>query len=162
MSKKEKKLVEKMPVEKYYAPYASKYFSYPVIYVDDNGDVREVIKKDYKGNMQFTVNGKPLKVMEREKFVPIRTKMSQGFLSEAVFDPNTEDPQELARGEALRKLVNGVDVLTEEQKDKRENLAAWIEKKKRKELEDRLAVAEANAARADELEKRLMKLEKEK
>jgi uncharacterized lipoprotein YddW (UPF0748 family) len=157
-----KKVIEKKPIEKFYALYAHYTFGYPVVYEDDNGDVKEVIKQNYKGENMFSTQGRPLKVMEMEKFNPIRTKMSQGFLSEAVFDPNTEDPQELARGKALRELVNGVDVLTEEQKDKHENLAAWIEKRKRQDLEKRLADAEEKAARAEELEKRLLKLEKEK
>ena len=162
---KEKVTVDQKPkpVEKFYALYSSYHFSYPTVITNEKtGKVQEAIRTNpVTGNPVYDVNGQPKKVMILERFKPIRTKMSQGFLSEAVFDPNTDDPQKIARGEALRDLANQPDVyvLTEDQKDKNENLAAWLEKKKRKEMESRLEKAEATAARAEEPEKRINELE---
>lgn len=146
------------PIEKFYALYANYYFTYPV--VDEDG--KPLLQTNtVTGNVLRDTNGQPRFVMKMEQFKPIRTKMSQGFLSEAVFDPNTKDQQELARGKALRELAaqDGIDVLTEDKKDQHENYAAWEEKKKRKELEERLENAEAQASKAEALEKRIRELE---
>jgi len=159
MYRKEKMTKKRLkPKQKFYALHASYYFAYPV--VDEDG------KPAYQtnhvtGNTLRDINGQPRAITKMEQFTPIRVKLSQGFLSEAIFDPNTEDPQELARGKALRELSEqpNVKVLTESDKDKHENLAAWMEKSKRKTLEERLVNAETQAARATELEKRIKELE---
>ena len=146
------------PIEKFYALHSNFHFSYPVV-SDDGKPAYQT--NNVTGNVLSDVNGQPRFVMKIEQFRPVRTKLSQGFLSEALFDPNIRDPQEMVRGKTLRDLANqdGVKVLTSDKKDQHENYAAWVEKRKRKDMEERLENAEAQAARAQELEDRIKELE---
>lgn len=153
MNKRKLKLIER-----FYALHANFHFSYPV--VGDDG--KPIYQNNHvTGNVLRDINGQPKYVMKVEQFRPVRTKLSQGFLSEALYDPNIRDPQEMARGKTLRDLAaqDGVRVLTADKKDQHENYAAWAEKRKRKDMEDRLENAEAQAARAQELEARIKELE---
>lgn len=146
------------PIEKFYALHSNFHFSYPVV-GDDGKPAYQT--NHVTGNALRDINGQPKFVMKVEQFRPVRTKLSQGFLSEAIFDPNIREPQEIARGKTLRDLANqdGVRVLTADKKDQHENYAAWAEKRKRKDMEERLENAEAQAARAQELEDRIKELE---
>jgi hypothetical protein len=96
-----------------------------------------------------------------ERFKNLVDKMSKGYLSVAEYDPNNTDPQNVIRGEALRALAKKEDiyVYSADEHEKMTNYSAFVEKKRREELEGRLAEAEEKVARTEELEKRLAELE---
>jgi hypothetical protein len=147
-----------LPIERFFARYANFHFHYAVI----GNDGKPAYKTNpATGNNIYDVDGNPQPILKQEKFKTVQDKMSKGFLSVAEFNPNTEDKQELERGNELRKLAAQRDIMvfTEEAYEKAENYDKWVEKQRRVEVESRLANAETKAARVDELEKRLAELE---
>jgi hypothetical protein len=145
---------KRKPLERYMALYYKYTYMYPKV----NKDGKPAFKTNpVTGNPVYDVDGNPQPVMLVGEFRNIQSKMSKGYLSEDVFDPNTSDPQEIARGEALRELSKKPDisVYTEDVHDQKSNPAMYAEKVKRLETEARLAEAEVKASRVAELERRL-------
>jgi len=144
-----------LPVEKFYAKYAVYNFCYPVI----GPDGKRVYRTNHTtGNLVYNSAGEPVPIMKMERFKTVQPKMSKGFLSVATFNPNTDDAQELARGEALRKLSKQSDiaVFDEDTHEQKSNYDKWVEKQRRIEAEK---TAKAKDAKIAELEKQIAEAE---
>lgn len=149
---------KRLPKEKYVALFLKYTYSYPK--VDAEG--KPVYKTNpVTGQPLNDVDGSPVPIMVMGEFQNVQARMSKGYLSEKVVDPNTDDPQKLAEIEVLRRIAARKDmqVWTEDVHDQKTNPAMFAEKKRRKEMEGELAEYKAKAQRADELEKRLANLE---
>lgn len=165
MAKEKEKKEEKpkapkpKPVEKFYAMYANYHFCYPVI--DEETGKPRIQTNPQTGNPVFDVDGNPRIVTKMEKFIPISIKMSAGFLSVAEYNPNDESKQNEARGIALRKLAaqDNIRVYTESDHEERTNHDAWIEKKRIRELQERLDAAESELKTYRDLDKQIAEIE---
>lgn len=148
------KKTKKLPIENFYAHYAKYSFLYDTIDNEPDSPAygKKVIMLDNHNNPLYHRGSGKVKVQQTQEFFRTESdKMSLGFLSVATFDPNTEDKQELVRGERLREISKREDIFMydEDTHKKHTNYAAWKEAKKGKEqaeyiktLEQRLADAE--------------------
>ena len=148
------KKTKKLPIEKFYAHYAKYSFLYDI--VDNEKDSpaygKKVIIKDQNNNPLYHKGSGKVKVQQQQEFFEtVSDKMSLGFLSVATFDPNTEDKQELVRGERLREISKREDIFMydEDTHKKHTNYAAWSEAKKSAEKDDLIKTLQERLAEAE-------------
>jgi len=143
---KKAKTAKRKPIEKYYAYRANQAFYYDVV-DPDNG--KPLIKRDGNNQPMIGPTGQFIRITRRERFHTLENRMSKGFLSYIEFDPNTDDPQELVRGDALRELAKRPDqskIVCEEVHEKTTNYKAYVERKRVNDLEDQLAAKDQKLA----------------
>lgn len=154
----EPEVVEKKPLQVYYAKFLNFSFDYPAM--DENGKVKYKTNPN-TGMKIMDLNGNPEAIEISENFKVFEPRFSKGYLSRATHDPNDTDPQMIVRGKALEALAanRSIKVYTEDDYEKATNPKAYTERKAREALEAENKELKKEASKAKELEAKLAYLE---
>jgi len=146
------------PIERYYATYENYSFVYPL--VDEDGKPKFKTNPVTGANV-YDVDGNPIILTKMEKFETISNMMSKGYLSCATHDPNDTSAQNQIRGEKLKYISNAenISVYTEGAHEERTNRDAWLEKKRVRELQNKVDSLEDELKSYRELDAQIAEIE---
>jgi hypothetical protein len=147
------------PIERFYAQYALYHFVYRIM--DEETKKPKIMTNPLTGNPIYDVDGNPRVLTFMERFTTESDKMSKGFLSYAVYDPNDKSKQNEERGRVLRKLAaqENIRVFTESDHEEKTNRDAWIEKKRVRDLQDKVDNLESELKTYRQLDEQIAEIE---
>jgi hypothetical protein len=160
-------VAETSAVIRFMAKYLNCSFSYPV--VDDSG------KQKYATNHVTGIplndpSGNPVLIEKSARFVPREVRFAKGYVSEFLWDSENKgrgtttgqsDAQNAVIGETIKAFAAKRDtkVYVEDEYDQITNYDMWVQKKRRREIEQKLSAAENEAAQVPLLRARIAELE---